>query len=70
MRVHRGRFVLLCQQALALAAVLAVVVPATRVGTLDIVGPAHRGAHPGAHPGVHGSQPAPASRPAGSAARR
>lgn len=37
MRANQARFVTVCQQALALGAVLAVTVPATRVITLDVV---------------------------------
>lgn len=36
-REHRDRYVLLCQQALVFAAVLAVVAPAARMLSLDIV---------------------------------
>ncbi|WP_181410787.1 hypothetical protein [Nocardioides humi] len=47
-RTHRGRFVTLCQQALALAVVVAVLTPAARTVTMD-VRPAEPGG--GAAPG-------------------
>jgi hypothetical protein len=59
MTQRRYRFVLLSQQALAFAFVLAVTLPAAAVGTLDIVGPATSGAtpHPAGDQGA-GSEPA------------
>lgn len=38
---RRSRYVLLCQQLLALGAVLVLLAPAARVVTLDIVAPPH-----------------------------
>ena len=51
---HRSRFVLLCQQALACAVVVAFAAPAAGIVDLDIVAPPRSAAGPAADPARSG----------------